>query len=289
VALSFPLRAGFCWCAIVTALVGCSSTSSGSGATTCDPLAARATKLGTVLGVGKDASGTIYVADQGGVPAEPSIVRVFIVQSGSLVRQEVTGSGQLGSGEYIETFESAAGSTGAEDLAVFVQGGLATSMTLGAAGSAKANAVGMDGGAPTPLTLVDPSAIESLPALDLPAVPSYVADGSDGNAIVVTVSLDDELGSAGMRLFYGAADAMVERPIVSFNQSGGGYPITIGFTVDGETDVMTVAAIPSTDGGPFPVAGPLTLTTAEGATVAYTLRDPRPTNLDGFSLSCLGM
>jgi hypothetical protein len=227
--------------------------------------------------------------DKGGVPAAPLVVRVFIAKSGSLVRQDVTGSGQLGSSEYIETLEGAGGPGGMEDLVLTVQGGEATSMTLGATGSGKAGAEGMDGGVTASLTIVDASVVAGMPAIDLPAVPTYVAGGADKNAIVVTLPLDDDLGTAGFRLFYGAPGAMVERPIVSFDQAGSGYPIAIGFTVGAEMDVMTIAAAPSTDGGLFPGAGPVTLAMAGGASVAYTLREPTPMNLAGFVCSCLGM
>jgi len=68
--------------------VGTSSTSSAP----CDPLAPPAITLGQVLGVGQDAQGTVYVADQ----APDYITRVFVVKNGVLVRQYVTGSGQRG-------------------------------------------------------------------------------------------------------------------------------------------------------------------------------------------------
>ncbi len=87
-------------------LMACSSTSSSPSAeTTCDPLATHPTTLATILGVGKDETGTLYVADQGGVAAEPSLVRVFVVSDRSLVRQYVIGSGSSNALD-IETFES---------------------------------------------------------------------------------------------------------------------------------------------------------------------------------------
>ena len=135
------------WLVAGAALMACSSAStSPPAATSCNPLAAHPTMLATILGVGKDEAGTLYVAEQGGVAGQPSSVRVFVAVAGSLVRQHVIGSGSS-SGEDIETFEKADGSTAPRDLAIQVANGKATSMTLGPEGSAKSRIEGMDGGA----------------------------------------------------------------------------------------------------------------------------------------------
>jgi hypothetical protein len=126
-----------------------------------------------------------------------------------------------------------------------------------------------------------------MPAIDLPGVVNYVADGADGHAIVVTAPLEDDLGSADLHLFYGTSGAMVERPIVSFEQSLSGYP-TIEFTVGTQTYVMAIASVPPQDGGLFDAPGPVTVTPNGGAGVAFTLRLPTPTTLAGFAFSCLG-
>jgi hypothetical protein len=81
----------------------------------------------------------------------------------------------------------------------------------------------------TSLMLLAPSTVEGLPAVDVPGSVNYVADApSLGQAIVVTAPLDNDDGTAEFRLFYRPPDAMVERPIVSFEQSLSGYP-SIGF------------------------------------------------------------
>src|SRR5271166_129503 len=85
-------------------LVGCSASTSPPAETACNPLATHPTTLATILGVGKDQGGTLYVADQGGIAANLAIVRVFVASAGSLIRQDVIGSGSLGSSEDIETF-----------------------------------------------------------------------------------------------------------------------------------------------------------------------------------------
>ena len=264
----------------------CSSTSNAPSAeSSCDPLATHPTSLATILGVGKDGAGTVYVVDQRGASAVPA-VRVFIVSNGSLVRQDVIGSG-LSNGEDLETFQSPDSSTAARDLTIQLAGGKATSMTLGPEGSAKSKLEGIDAGAAAPLTLVEASAVEGLPAIDLPGAVNYVADGTDGNAIVVTSPLDDDLGTSAFHLFYGKPTAMVERPIVSFNQALSGYP-SIGFTVGSVTYVMAIASVPSPDGGPFDVPGLVTVTPGTGAAVPFTLRLSTPKTLSGFTFLCLG-
>jgi hypothetical protein len=256
----------------------------------CNPLAAHPTKLVTILGIGEDPSGGLYVADVGGVPTDPTGVlgvRVFVPSHGSLVRQDVIGSGGIGSsnGEEMLTFQSVDGSVPPRDLAIYFAGGTVDSMTLGAEGSAKLNSEGRDGGATTPLTLLNATAVRGMPAIDLPETIQYVADAADGESIVVTAPLDDESGPA-FHLFYGTtAEAMIERPIVSFLQSDSGYP-TFGFTVGSATYTMSIASVLS-DGGLGEAPGPVTLTKGNGSTVAFTLRLPTPTSLGGFAFTCL--
>lgn len=264
---------------------GCNHAASGSPDTPCDPLGTHPTTLATILGAGQDPTGTVYVVDRGGVPTQPSIVRVFVVRGGSLIRQDVIGSGALGGSEDIETFQSADGSAPPRDLDIQLDGDKATSMTLGPEGSAKSRIAGVDAGAATPLVLVDPSSVQGLPATDLPGSVSYVADSSDGRAIVVTSPLENDVGTAGFHLFYGTPSSMLERPIVSFEQATSGYP-SIGFAVDSQTFVMAISSLPPADGGFLNEPGPVTLT-GDGQSVPFTLRLPTPTTLDGFTFTCL--
>jgi hypothetical protein len=275
--------AGFVACNGATS----ASSPSGGGTSPCDPLAAPPTTLGTVLGVGEDGAGTVYVVDE--TTASLLNVRVFVQQGGRLVRQAVNGAGQIGSNEYLETFASPDGSGASRDLTLVVSGGQAVSMTLGAAGSGKASVEGLDAGPMTSLMLLAPSAVSGLPAIDVPGSVSYVADATSlGQAIVVTEPLDNEVGTAAFHLFYGPPSAMVERPIVSFEQALSGYP-TIGFTVGASTYVMSIASLPPVDGGLFDAPGPVTLTTGDAALESFVLRLPTPTSLAGFSFTCLGM
>ena len=71
---------------------GCSTSSQGAtseppGAGACDPLAPLElpVTLGSVLGIGKDAQGTLYLADQtDGTPFVAGGFRVFVSSGGSL-------------------------------------------------------------------------------------------------------------------------------------------------------------------------------------------------------------
>lgn len=263
---------------------GCNSAPAAGAETPCDPLATHPTTLGTILGAGRDPSGTVYVADRGGVPTQPSVVRVFVAADGSLVRQDVIGSGGMGTSEVLETFRSPDGSTAALDLVISLDGDMATSMTLGPEGSARSKLVGIDAGAATPLVLVDPKTVQDLPATDLPGIAIYVADSSEGHAIVVTSPLENDLGSAAFHLFYGPPNGMRERPIVSFDQALSGFP-TIAFTVNSQTLVLSIGTLPPAEGGLFNSPGPVTLT-GGGQTVPFVLR-PAPTTLDGFTFTCL--
>ncbi len=210
---------------------------------------------------------------------------MFVATAGSLVRQHVIGSGSIGSSEDIETFESPDGSTPPSDLTIQIAGGKATSMTLGPEGSAKSGLEGIDAGAATALTLVDATAVQGMPAIELPGAVSYVADAADGEAIVVTAPLEDEQGSAAFHLFYGTPPAMVEGHIVNFQQSLSGFP-TIGFTLGSQTYVMSISSVPS-DGGLGELPGPVTLVTGDGGSVTFTLRMPTPTKLSDFTFTCL--
>jgi hypothetical protein len=89
---------------LIVPLVACTTSSAGDGGIagnaaaeiSCDPLAAKPIALGVVVGVGKDASGTLYVDAASGV---------WVSERGTLVRQHVTGTGQSGTNEFNFTFE----------------------------------------------------------------------------------------------------------------------------------------------------------------------------------------
>ena len=268
---------------LAVALLGACSPSSGSSSnasnasTPCDPLAAPPTMLSSVLGVGQDAQGTLYVAD---LPSGSDEPRVFVSSGGGpLVRQEVYGSGSSGSGQYTLSF-GPPGATPAQQQALLLDtsNGTATQMALGPVDSKSF----LGGPGETPLTLVDASTVSGLAITNLPGEVDWVADVTDGTSIVVTSPIEVQ-SSADFHLFYGAADAMVERTITSYNQSLSGYP-AIAFLVGSTTYTMTIGGtVPLGDAGTGP--GPVTLDTGS-ATLAATLRTPTPTTLSGFSFTC---
>ena len=92
---------------LCAASLGCgadgAAAHAGAGAlTACDPFAAHMLpiSLATLLGAGKDGSGTIYAADDGGDEGG----RVFVSNGKQLVRQRVAGSG-IGDGVYVFTVQ----------------------------------------------------------------------------------------------------------------------------------------------------------------------------------------
>ena len=109
----------------------CTHTSGGGKSSSpCDPLAPPSTTLSGILGVGKDAQGTLYVADEPSGASEP---RVFVSSGNDLVRQQVTGSGQSGgakgAGEYTLSFQPPdSDGAAAQALLLDVEGGTATQM-----------------------------------------------------------------------------------------------------------------------------------------------------------------
>ncbi|HEX8796007.1 MAG TPA: hypothetical protein VF765_33890 [Polyangiaceae bacterium] len=273
---------------MILAFAACSSSSSSGGSASsasphsCDPLAPSPTSLSGVLGVGQDAQGTLYVADS---PPNAATARVFVSGGGKLVRQDVLGSGEMGGGkggvadEYTLSFVPAGGDpSAARALLLAMQGGTASQMALGP-GNSKSF---IGGPGETPLKVVGESAVSGMPVVNLPDVADYVADVSDGTAIVVTSPLDIN-SSADFHLFYGRPSAMLERTITSFNQALSGYP-TIAFTVGSSTYTMAISGTFDPDGGGGP--GPGTLQTAS-STLDFTLRMPTPTTLSGFSFTCL--
>ena len=275
------LPAALARCAFALALLAaCSSQSSGSSpsaSTTCNPLAPPPTSLSNLLGVGQDAQGTLYVADQ---PPSPAQTRVFIATgSGPLVRQQVIGSGSNGSGQYTLSYVAPGASYDtAQALLLDVSGGTATQMALGPANSKSF----LGGPGETPLTVVDAGTVAGRPIANLPGVVQYVADVSDGSAIVVTAPGEVD-STSDFHLFYGTPPALAERTIVSFSQPLSGYP-TIAFQVGSATYTMAIGGTFELDGGGGP--GPGTLDTGS-ATLDFTLRTPTPSTLVGFSFTCL--
>jgi hypothetical protein len=251
----------------------------------CDPLAPHElpVTLGTVLGVGKDAQATTYVADE--VPGK-SISRVFVSDGTTLFRKRVTGSGSSGGGadaDYSFTFED-----GATTQALLVQrrGGVATGMALGPAGGK--GFIGDPGATTEMLAVQGDGAVSAFTLRNLPGevTVEYVADVTDGTVLVVTRPADD-WEYADFRLFYGnTAGDMIERQVVNVLRSRSGGT-DIEFKVNDATyTVRFTWILEATDaGGTNSRPGQATLETG-AETIAVNQRFPTPTALTDFSFSC---
>jgi hypothetical protein len=269
-------------------LVGCSSSGAkgdaSAGATTpCDPLAAKPLTLGAVIGVAKDAAGTLYVDSSHGI---------FVVNSGDakLIRQHVTGTGTSGTTEFIFSFASpGADESTAQQLLVETTGSppMATAMALGPTTS-KAFLDQSPAGT-TPLTLVDASTVSGLAVVNTPNVISYLVDVANGDVILATVPMnaDETSSNGGLAIFYGPPDAVAQRPITNFTESLSGNG-SVTFSVDGKPYTLDFGNVETPDAGPLGTFSLLGLTPAGGGQLAVTLRSPTPSALPpGLTFSCL--
>jgi hypothetical protein len=137
------------------------ATEEAAGESACDPLTPKPITLGTIIGVGQDAAGTLYVDSANGI---------FVSGNVELSRQYVNGTGQSGSTEFIFTFESpGSDASSARTLLVETQGSTASAMALGPAGSRAF--LGQSDAGVTSLTLVDPATGERRSLAD-PIVPA---------------------------------------------------------------------------------------------------------------------
>ena len=253
---------------------------SSAGATACDPLAPPAITLEKILGVGQDAQGTLYVADQ----TSDYITRVFVVNDGVLVRKYVTGSGGQGSGSETDctlSFQDSATTT-ATPLALLIQirGGTTTAMAIDP--SSSRIFIGDPNATYTLLNLVNPSTIAGMPLQNLPNNIDYVEDMSDGNVIVITAPVNYNSASPH-QVYYGSAAAVIERTITSDTQ---GLDISegpvISFVVDGATYTFSYYY-------PFPPDSGVrsgSISTSDGRTLTCTDRAATAASLSGLTFVC---
>jgi hypothetical protein len=206
-----------------------SPSSAEQPATACDPLAAVVlpVTLGTVLAVGKDAGGTLYVVEQ---PANSSSQRLFVSRAMTLARQRVSGSGQEGSGPGSRLLISADDSSGPYHLEVEMgaSGAARIGLLRGPIPRTKFFTIGVDGEV---LEVRSTRDLDGYRAENLPGTFSIEHAGSvpDGRWVVVT-SPDVDTHYEDFRLFFGPPERLVERPVLGVAR--GSYT-TITFTVDG--------------------------------------------------------
>ena len=240
---------------------------------TCNPLAPPPTSLGTIVGVGEGPAPatTIYVVDDNGVGLDNP--RVFASSGTTLYRKYVAGSG----GNSL-TFDDSVTEPSSDfrDIIFELDGGVATRMAL--APSTARSGFAPDAGDML-LTLLDGGAIKGFAIKNLPNVVSYVADASNGDSVVLVSAMNVET-MADEHVFYGKPSQMVEAPLVSDNRDC--CEVLLTFTVNG---AKVVANMVFSQGGAFTTSS---LQTTAGM-FGLKVRNPTPTNLDGFSFTCDGM
>jgi len=240
--------------------------------------------LGTVLGIGRDSAGTIYLADE--VPTK-HLTRVFVSSGDSLFRKRVIGTGQTGNGPrdgeynlwFVEGFDAATNRT----LLIERRGDVVTQMALGPHDSSLF--IFEPGAIAEVLTVLDRSAIEEMKFRNLPGPVTieYFAEVENGNVIVVTRPTDDA-DFADFHFFYGIERQMVERKIIGVYR---GHDTDIEFMVDGSHYVVHFSTGFIPDGGDTLRAGPASLDTGTGTPLRVTERLPAPKSLPSFVFSCL--
>lgn len=221
--------------ALLVASTACSGVdvSTTSELTSCQPLAAETSdvSLGTVLGAGEAADGTIYVIDRIG-----NELRGFVSEGGELYRQRVSGSGEMNdaAGETITislselspelTLQVVTAPDGSKRMGV-VQGPLNTkTFTIGEEGEE--------------LTLLSADDVAALQLHNYPAeiVTEYVAEVEDEKLLVV-LRPRDLTGYDEFRVFYGKLERLEECPVQHVTRAHDGGSTEIDFTVDGDAAV----------------------------------------------------
>ncbi len=252
-----------------------------AGQTPCDPMAPQPITVGKVIGIGQSTDGTLYVAAANGV---------FVSRAGTLVRQHVTGTGQMGSNEYLFTVQPPPGDGGASyDLLVSTDGANATGVALGPSGSRAF--LGQTDAGVTALAVVAPSAVEGMLVVNTPNVISYVADVAGGAVLVETVPADPNPSArfGGRSIYYGPPNALAQRPIDQFQQTHSGNG-SLTFAVGGTPYTLTFGNVQTADGGPLGTFQLMTLTPQGGPPASVTLRSPTPAAPPAdLVFSCFGL
>jgi hypothetical protein len=251
--------------------------------TACDPLAPKPITPGTIVGVGQDAAGTLYVDAASGV---------FVSEGGRLIRQHITGSGQAGATQFLFTFEPAGDDgSSARNLLVETSGSTATAMALGRAGTK--SFLGQSDAGVTSLTLVAASTIAGMTVVNTPNVIEYVGDVANGDVILAAVplnsdstSIDGGVQDSGLSIFYGPPGALAQRTITAFGESLSGNG-TLTFLVGDLPYLLAFGMVQGPDAGPLGTFALEGLTPQGGAQIAVTLRSPTPSaDPPGLSFTC---
>ena len=245
----------------------------------CDPLTPKPITLGTIVGVGQDSAGTLYVDSANGI---------FVSMNGDLIRQHATGTGQSGSNEFIFTFESPGADASSErNLLVDTQGSTASAMALGPASSK--SFLGQSDAGVTLLGLVDSTTVSGMPVVNTPNLISYVGDVANGDVVLATVPMNGDSSSndGGISVFYGPPTNVAQRTITAFEESLSGNG-SVTFVVGNTPYVLAFGVVQGPDAGPVGTFALEGLTAGGDAGVAVTLRSPTPSELPpGLLFTCL--
>jgi hypothetical protein len=251
----------------------------GSSLVSCDPFqpTTKPIALTTVLGAGRDTDGTLYVVDQPQFGSE----RVFVSSAGTLQRQRSGGASTESSGNGVISYTFSISDHVPPfmlKLETNAAGPTAMGVLQGDTTNIKTFTIGQQGSV---LTLVPTSQIAGLPVANIPAQTfiEYNATLADGRALLVVRPLDDWTFQ-DFRVFFGAADRMIERTVGQVTRLRDGGSTTINFTIDG---VAAVASFPVSLSG---VAPPPTLTI--GTTQFPLTLGPISSPPARYSYSCFG-
>jgi hypothetical protein len=220
----------------------------------CTPLVGQEVpiQLGTVLGAGRDAAGTVYVLDDGA-----DNYRAFVSQGDALWRKHVSGSGSTPS-EIVATVDDPSAPltikielSGKQVQGMSVFRGELIDKTFGdgAPGSESLSLVGTDVLANYAVKNIAPK-----------VVVEYDATIPDGHRMLVTRP-EVDWKYEDVRIFYGTPDRMVERKLVKASRGSSTY---LTFAMDGaEYD----AFFPS----PLSPPGPAKITSPTGEITELTV------------------
>ena len=255
--------------ALALALAGCDAKNEQSQA--CDPFdwSMRPVELRTILGVGRDASGTIYLADREDGESD----RVFVSTDRELVRTgieiELVDDDDPTGLRYLFTLETDPVVT----LQILVPPAGPTRMGLVLGSDYDFFVIGEEG---EELETLEADAISGMPVRDFAGeIELEYAVRTEDERLLVVVRPQEQSDYADFRLFFGPPDAVDERIVESFVRELDGGTTTIEFELDGAT---ATAYLPAEQHGL-----PWTLTIAD-ETTELTRRDTVP---DGVAFHCL--
>jgi hypothetical protein len=221
--------------ALLAVSTACSGVdvSTTSELTSCQPLAAEtsAVTLGTVIGAGQAADGTVYVIDRNG-----SELRGFVSEGGELYRQHVSGTGEVNDAAGDTTTISLGELSPPLTLQVVIaeDGSMRMGVVEGELKS-KTFTIGEEG---EELTLLSADDVVALPLHNYPSeiVVEYVAE-VEGEELLVVLRPRDLTGYEEFRVFYGKPERLEECPVQNVSRALDGGSTQIDFSVNGDEAV----------------------------------------------------